>query len=74
LTEAVTLCIVGGLVGLALVYAAVLGLNSAFEMTFILPISRIFMGVGISALVGVLSGFIPAYRAAKMDPVEAMRS
>jgi putative ABC transport system permease protein len=74
LTEAITLCIVGGLVGLALVYAAVLGLNSAFEMTFILPISRVFMGVGISALVGVLSGFIPAYRAAKMDPVEAMRS
>jgi putative ABC transport system permease protein len=32
------------------------------------------MGIGISVLVGVLSGIIPAYRAANMDPVEAMRS
>lgn len=74
LTEAITLCVVGGLMGLMLVYLAVSGLNSAFEMTFILPLSRVFMGIGISVLVGVLSGIIPAYRAANMDPVEAMRS
>ena len=74
LTEAITLCVVGGLFGLLLVYGAVIALNSAFELTFILPISRVIMGIGISVVVGMLSGIIPASRAANMDPVEAMRS
>jgi putative ABC transport system permease protein len=74
LTEAITLCVVGGMFGLLLVYGAVSALNGVFELTFILPLSRVVMGIGISVVVGVLSGIIPAYRAANMDPVEAMRS
>ena len=73
LTESITLCILGGLVGLLFVYGAIQALNSAFEMQFILPIYRIIMGIGISGMVGVIAGFIPAYKAANMDPVEAMR-
>ncbi len=73
LTESVTLCIIGGMIGLLLVYGAIAALNSVVEMNFILPFARIFMGIGISASVGIIAGFIPAYNAATMDPVEAMR-
>jgi putative ABC transport system permease protein len=73
LTESITLCIIGGVIGLLIVYGAISALNSVVEMNFILPIARIFMGIGISATVGIIAGFIPAYNAATMDPVEAMR-
>jgi putative ABC transport system permease protein len=73
LTEAISLCIMGGLMGLGLVYVSILGLNAAFEMAFILPIDRVFMGIGISVIVGLIAGILPAWSAANLDPVEAMR-
>ncbi len=73
LTEAISLCIMGGLMGLGLVYLSILGLNAAFEMAFILPIDRVFMGIGISVIVGLIAGILPAWSAANLDPVEAMR-
>jgi putative ABC transport system permease protein len=73
LTEAISLCIIGGLMGLGLVYISIQGLNAAFEMAFILPIERIFMGIGISVIVGLIAGIMPAWSAANLDPVEAMR-
>jgi putative ABC transport system permease protein len=73
LTEAISLCIMGGLMGLGLVYFSILGLNAAFEMAFILPIDRVFMGIGISVIVGLVAGILPAWSAANLDPVEAMR-
>jgi putative ABC transport system permease protein len=38
-----------------------------------MPLSVVFIAIAISLIVGVISGFLPAYRAAKMDPVEALR-
>ncbi|MEN9333632.1 MAG: hypothetical protein RLY35_812 [Bacteroidota bacterium] len=73
LTEAVSLCIMGGLMGLGLVYLSIVGLNAAFEMSFILPMERVFMGIGISVIVGLIAGILPAWSAANLDPVEAMR-
>jgi putative ABC transport system permease protein len=73
LTEAISLCIMGGMMGLGLVYVSILGLNAAFEMDFILPIERVFMGIGISVIVGLIAGILPAGTAANLDPVEAMR-
>ena len=73
LTEAISLCIIGGLMGLGMVYLSILGLNAAFEMSFILPVERIFMGIGISVVVGLIAGILPAWSAANLDPVEAMR-
>jgi putative ABC transport system permease protein len=38
-----------------------------------MPVAVVFIALFVSVIVGVVSGFLPAYRAAKMDPVEALR-
>jgi putative ABC transport system permease protein len=38
-----------------------------------MPLSIVFVAIMVSLVVGLTSGFMPAYRAAKMDPVEALR-
>lgn len=74
LVEAVTLCIIGGLIGIVLVLllAAILTYGVEFEVT--LTLYNFLIGIIISAIVGILSGIIPAYFAARMKPVVAMRS
>lgn len=75
LTESVILCLIGGLMGLGLVYLGTLAMNQAFEaFTISLSVKNALLGIGISAAVGIIAGIIPAGQAAKMDPVEAMRS
>jgi putative ABC transport system permease protein len=72
LLEAAIICLIGGVIGLVLAYPMSLGL------AHFLPTSMSLGIVGISLLVslitGVLSGFFPAYRAARMSPVEALRN
>lgn len=74
LTEAVTLCLIGGLVGIVAVY--VLGLSMAQFAGFPITLSgkNFLIGVSISAFVGVMAGFLPARSAARLDPVVAIRS
>ena len=80
LLEAVWLCILGGLVGMLLVWLTFLGLNVMLKtmmdggVTLMLSPSDTYLGLWVSALVGVLAGFIPATRAARLNPVEAMRA
>ncbi len=75
LFESVALCIIGGLIGLAFVWFLVLILDSVVDQFhFILPFSRVVMGLGISVVVGLIAGIIPAMKAANMNPVDAMRS
>lgn len=75
LFESVALCIIGGLIGLAFVWFLVLILDSFVDQFhFILPFSRVVMGLGISVVVGLIAGIIPAMKAANMNPVDAMRS
>lgn len=75
LTESVILCIVGGLMGLLLVVIGTTAISAALEsFTISLSAFYAFVGVGLSAIIGIIAGFIPAIQAAKMDPVEAMRN
>ncbi|MCB0705113.1 MAG: ABC transporter permease [Saprospiraceae bacterium] len=74
LVESVILCIIGGLFGLLFVYLITIPLSAALPLDFYLSTGNIIYGIVWSVVVGVLSGFIPAYQAARMNPVDAMRS
>jgi len=74
LIEAVYLCLMGGVIGLALVYLITLAVSAAADLKIVLDIKNIIIGIGTSFTIGVISGIIPAWFAAKLDPVEAIRS
>jgi putative ABC transport system permease protein len=74
LFESVALCMIGGLAGLAFVAGLVALLNQLVDFTFILPLSRVVLGLSISLAVGVVAGVIPALKASKLNPVDAIRS
>lgn len=74
LTESVILSLLGGIIGLLIVFAGLLAVNSFFDLGIILSNSNVILALTISILIGVISGFIPSYTASQLDPVEAMRS
>lgn len=74
LIEAVTLCIIGGLLGIIVVMLLGLLLTQAFDFPVTLSLKNFLYGITISGIVGILSGYIPARSAARMDPVVAIRS
>ena len=71
LMEAVTICFFAGIVGLGFAYAVSLVINQFFPST--LPLTLSVFSIFISMFVGVLSGFIPAYKASKLDPIDSLR-
>ncbi len=73
LYESVILSLMGGGIGLLLVFLGALAVSSpAFEIA--ISLQNIVTGLTISAAIGIISGFIPAYTAAKLDPVEAINA
>jgi len=72
--EAIALCVMGGILGLLLVYGLTLIFTYAMEVEIVLYLNNIIMGIGISVFIGTISGFWPAYAASRLDPVEAIRS
>jgi putative ABC transport system permease protein len=75
LFEAVILALLGGLVGLGLVYLITVLVNLTIEdFTFVLSFTNIAIAIGISSLIGLISGVIPALSASRLDPVEAIRT
>lgn len=72
--ESVALCIMGGMLGLLLVYSLTLVFTYVVDMEIVLYFSNIVLGIGISVVIGTISGFWPAYSASRLDPVEAIRS
>ncbi len=75
LFESVLLTLVGGGVGLLLVLAGSAFLTNAIQVFKVtLSAGNIVLGLGISAAIGIISGFVPARTAARMDPVEAINT
>lgn len=75
LFEAVILSVIGGLIGLILVFIVSLVASSfSGDFNFVLSPWNMFLGTAISAIIGLISGIIPAISASKLDPVEAIRT
>lgn len=73
LVEAVLLCAMGGLIGLTLAVAVSLGLEHFAGFTAIIQPQVVVMSLGFSCLIGVFFGYYPATKAARMQPIEALR-
>jgi putative ABC transport system permease protein len=73
LMEAVTLTLAGGLLGVGLGLGAALLARLAFDFNAAAPLWSILLGLGVATAVGLLFGMWPALRAARQDPIEALR-
>lgn len=74
LVEASFLSGSGGFVGVAVAWLIAIIVRSTTPMPMALPWSSLLLGVGLSAMVGLFFGIYPARRAAKLDPIEALRA
>ncbi len=72
--EAVVLSLVGGLLGLLLIFSGTIILSSASSLTVHLSAGNVILGLMISGIIGVMAGFLPAFTASRLDPVEAMNA
>lgn len=71
LLEAIAICLLGGVIGIALAGGLTVLINQVFVA--VMNFSVVFLGFSICTAVGVTFGFIPAYKAAKSDPIESLR-
>ena len=75
LAESIVLCVFGGIVGLILMSILVLIVNMwSDSFTLVIFWSNLVIGVVISAVIGLVSGILPAYTASRLNPVDAIRS
>ena len=73
LVEAIVLCSVGGLIGVGLGFALAQGLTEFLEWPTTVSPEMIAISVGFAAVIGVVFGFYPAWKAAQLDPIESLR-
>ena len=74
LFEAVILSVIGGIIGLVMVWLIAMIMTSVLDFEFILSFGNMMLGAGLAGIIGLISGIIPAISASKLDPVEAIRS
>ena len=71
LMEAITICLAAGIIGLIFAYITSLIINNFFPST--MPLGLSILAVLMSIIVGVISGIIPSYKAANLDPIDSLR-
>jgi putative ABC transport system permease protein len=74
LAESAFLCIIGGIIGLLLVFILTKVVTAFFDFPITLSPGIILMALAICIVAGIVAGIIPASQAARMDPVVAIRS
>ena len=74
LFESVVLSVMGGLIGLMIVYAGAFFVSHVSSFHVALTLGNIFTGIFISAVIGVAAGMLPARKASSLDPVEAINT
>jgi putative ABC transport system permease protein len=74
LFEAVVLSLIGGAVGLLIAFGVTAMISNLANFDFSLTLANIMLGLNVSVIIGVVSGFVPAWTASKLDPVDAIRS
>lgn len=74
LFESVLLCVFGGIIGMLIVLALLKPASAASGFPFILTMKNVSFGIGVSVIIGMLAGILPAIQASRLDPVEAIRA
>jgi putative ABC transport system permease protein len=74
LFEAIILSVFGGAIGLFLVWIISLVISQVMDFEFVLSMGNVILGTSLAAMIGLISGIMPAISAAKLDPVEAIRT
>ena len=73
LFEAVFLSLIGGVVGLLLIFTGTYAFQGMLDFDLFLSHQNVLIGMSISTIIGLVSGFVPAWSASRLDPVEAIR-
>ena len=74
LFESIFLCVLGGFFGLVIVWILAIVAGNMLDFNLNLTTQNIILGLWVSAIIGVISGIIPAFSASRMNPVDAIRS
>ncbi len=72
LAESVLLSVIGGILGIILIFIGTIFINYLYELNMHLTLSNILLALTISGVIGVVAGYAPAYSAARMNPVDAI--
>ena len=72
LVESMLLSIIGGLLGVFMIFIGTLVINYLYDLNMYLTLGNVFLAIFISGLIGVVAGYAPANTASKMNPVEAI--